>query len=164
MKLLKTTFILGLILLSAVSYGQRRGSNSTELGIRVASGWGNFAIDGAFPMSSTRLHADLGFGQNWIGTDFLFDFMFPIQDVDGLYVYAGPGFGIGLSFYDYYDYNRNVHYEGSDVHASLLGEVGIEYKVPQVPFTFGLDIRPAIHVVPNFGTNVYAGLNIRYRF
>lgn len=154
MKLIKTAIVIGIIMSSFLSYGQRKGSyNGTELGLRVEGGYYNsFSLDATFPISATpRLHADLSFGDGWLGFAGMFDFLHPFPTVDGLLIYLGPGFGLGFN-----DYGMS---------ASFLFELGIEYKFfDPVPLSIGFDLRPGIQLIPRLKPHGGAGLNVRYRF
>jgi hypothetical protein len=126
--------------------------NAQEVGIRFGNFYGNnVAIDGVFELGQfSRIHADVSFGNNGVGVDALWDFVYrPIGSSDfDYYIGAGPSLFLGDPF-----------------GLGAAGEIGIEYAFPDVPIAIGFDWRPTFRIVENtdFFVDVF-GLNVRYIF
>ena len=123
--------------------------NSQEAGLRFGEMAGNnIAIDGVYNFKDSRIHGDISFGEG-VGIDVVYDFVLnPITGVDNLYYYLGIGITTLIQ---------------SDYELGGVGEVGIEYRFPNIPLTLSLDYRPAIIVIEksDFHWNGF-GLNLRY--
>lgn len=143
--------ILGFFILMA---GLVFTSKAQELGVRFGDVvGGNVAVDGVFATSEfSRIHADVSFGDNGVGLDALWDFVYRPLEVDapGFFWYAG----VGPSLY--------LH---DPVWLSAAGEVGIDYRFEEVPISLSFDWRPTLRIVED--TNMLFGLfglNVRYVF
>ncbi|MDP4277794.1 MAG: hypothetical protein Q8914_09190 [Bacteroidota bacterium] len=98
-----------------------------------------------------RLEADLGFF-DWggIGLTGIYQWVWKLDDLsEGFAWYAGPG--AGLRF-------------GDGIGAAIVGQIGIEYTLQDLPLQFSLDARPGIPF--GFKDLGYGGaaLSIRYKF
>lgn len=127
-------------------------ANAQELGIRFGNFSGNnVAVDGVFELGQfSRIHADVSFGNDGVGIDALWDFLYrPIGTSDfDYYIGAGPSLFLGDPF-----------------GLSAAGEIGVEYAFPDVPIAIGFDWRPTFRIVEetDFFVDVF-GLNVRYVF
>jgi len=77
-------------------------TNAQEIGIRFGEMTGNnVAIDGIFSLGEfSRIHANLSFGDDGVGTDALYDFLNePLGDGFNWYIGAGPLLFITGPFY-----------------------------------------------------------------
>ena len=75
-------------------------------------------------------------------------------NVDGLYVYAGPGASLGLTLGEH-----------SSFGVGIMGVAGIEYTLPSVPLSFAIDYKPTLNLIPDIGGGWNnGGLSIRYTF
>lgn len=124
---------------------------SQEIGVRFGEvSRNNVAVDAVFQTSKSRIHANVSFGNNGVGLDALWDFVYkPLGgEAFNWYLGAGPSASIGDSFY-----------------LGVSGEIGLEYLFSGVPLTLGLDYRPTFWLIEE--TDFEAGgfgLNIRWRF
>ncbi|MDZ7847608.1 MAG: hypothetical protein U5L96_13040 [Owenweeksia sp.] len=139
--LLIITFSLGLGSLSA-----------QELGIRFGgvNGGGGAAIDAVFGTGPSRIHADLGFFNDAIGVDVLWDLVYrPLGgEAFNWYLGIGPSAVLGDPFF-----------------LGAAGELGLEYRFNSVPLVLGIDWRPTIWVVEETAFTAESfGLNLRYDF
>jgi hypothetical protein len=111
-----------------------------------------------------------GLAYFWNGTRFtgLYEFHGPINGVEGLKWYAGPGAHIGFwsnrwrrSYGEYY---RAYPYHS--VYIGLDGVLGLDYKISNAPLSLSIDWQPSF----NFGNGPdnygfysgFGGLGIRY--
>lgn len=127
-------------------------SNAQEVGIRFGNVDGNdVAVDGIFGLGEfSRIHADVSFGNDSVGIDALWDFLYKPLGIDDFkwYVGAGPSLLIGDPF-----------------RVGASGEIGIEYKFDGAPIAIGLDWRPTFWIVEDTDFDAGGfGLNVRYVF
>jgi hypothetical protein len=124
---------------------------SQEVGIRFGDALGgNVALDAVFGTGSSRIHADLAFG-NGVGLEVLWDVIYDQLGTSPLNWYLGVGpsalirdnyFGLGVA-----------------------GELGLEWVIEGAPITIGADWRPVFVLIEDtdFRADSF-GLNVRYRF
>lgn len=133
--------ILGSFSLQAQEIGVRFGEVSRN----------NVAVDAVIPTSGSRIHANVSFGNNGVGLDALWDFLYrPLGgEAFNWYIGAGPSASIG----------------DGDFYLGASGEIGIEYLFNGVPITIGADYRPTFWIVEDtdFEWGGF-GLNVRWRF
>jgi hypothetical protein len=143
--MMKKLFTISAILLmfSSFTFGQ-------EIGIRFGEvTGGNVAVDGVFSLGQfSRIHGDISFGNNGIGVDLLWDFIYQPLSGEAFKWYAGVGpflniqdpFGLGV-----------------------VGELGLDYHFNNVPISISADWRPSFRIIENTDFDVVGfGLNIRY--
>jgi hypothetical protein len=92
----------------------------------------------------------VGFFDNSVGIDALWDFLYKPLGDEAFNWYAG--FGPSLLI-------------GDDFGLGVSGEIGLEYRFTGAPIALGLDWRPTFWIIDNtrFGADSF-GLNIRYVF
>jgi hypothetical protein len=83
-------------------------------------------------------------------------------DVPGLYWYYGGGAHLG--FYNQRDVPWFQNQTGNITTLGVLGVVGIEYKIDEIPITIGFDVTPALNIIGHTGPWINAGIVIRYTF
>ena len=125
-------------------------TQAQEVGIRFGDVvGGNFAVDAVFGLGQfSRIHTDVSFGNDGVGVDALWDF---------LYKPLGPGFNwyVGVGPFAYL---------GDPFILGAAGEIGIEYHF-EIPLAIGVDWRPSFAIVENTDFEAgWFGLNIRYVF
>lgn len=126
--------------------------NAQELGVRFGNvTGGDVALDGVFSLGKfSRVHADVSFGDDIVGIDALWDFIYkPLgEEAFNWYVGAGPFLGLG-----------------NDFSLGAVGEVGIEYHFKGAPLALGIDWRPGFRLIDNtdFTADGF-GFNLRYVF
>jgi hypothetical protein len=143
MKIFLITLVF--IFVSVVGYSQ-------ELGVRFGDVLGNnVALDGLFRVGEfSRIHADLSFGNNGVGVEALWDFLYRPLGGEAVNWYVGVGPSLG--FFDTFILGAS-------------GEIGLEYKFNGVPISISGDWRPTFILLEN--TNFWAGgfgFNVRYVF
>jgi hypothetical protein len=125
--------------------------SSQEIGVRFGEFAGNnVAIDGVFAWKTSRVHADVTFGDG-VGIDALYDFIVqPFDGADNLYYYIGAGV---------------TTYFGDDFQLGAVAEAGLEYRFPTVPIALGIDYRPSFIIVEETDFDFGGfGFNARYVF
>jgi hypothetical protein len=83
--------------------------------------------------------------------------------ITGLYEIHAPAFSVsGLQWY--YGAGAHIGFYPGGVPIGIDGILGIEYKIFEIPFVVGLDIKPAIHL-NYFSASYFDGaLSLRYAF
>lgn len=168
-------FIVVLVLVVA-AYGATAQSNyKTGIGLRLGPTYGftikhfisdRVALEG---LVTSRYYGVGGFGRGgWNGNPGLTltglaEWHFPIGNVAGFNWFIGGGFHVGvLGGY------KNHPQFGDDRPYVLIGLDaigGIEYTLPNAPFTFQLDVKPSFHFVEYFGVWYNeAAITARYTF
>ncbi len=109
---------------------------------------------------STALELQLGFWNHGFSTTFLIEKHVPAFNEPGLQWYYGAG--AHASFYNHYHWakhyeNGRRYYTTDEVGIGIDGVIGIEYKIPQIPFAFSLDFVPYVEVISN--GDVWASVN-----
>jgi hypothetical protein len=128
-------------------------SKGQELGVRFGDvAGGNVALDALFKAGKfSRIHADLAFGNNGVGIEAVWNFLYKPLGGEAFYWYLGVGGSTRI---------------GDD--KFLLGpngEIGLEYKFKTIPFSVSADWRPVLWVVEETDFNAGGcGINIRYVF
>lgn len=140
------------IIIAFLLVGCFLGGNAQEIGLRFGDvSGGNVAIDGIFSMGEfSRVHADVSFGENGLGIDALWDFIYqPLGDeAFNWYAGVGPYIQINDPFY-----------------LGVVGEIGLEYQFTGAPIVLGLDWRPAVSIIEETDLHFAGfGLNVRYVF
>jgi hypothetical protein len=128
-------------------------ANSQELGFRLGDvAGGNAAVDGIFALGKfSRVHADVSFGDEGVGVEALWDFLYKRVDGEALKWYVGVG--------------PSILFGTPDAFIGASGEIGLEYRFEEVPIVLGLDWRPTLWIVDEteFHTRGF-GFNARYVF
>ncbi len=126
-------------------------TTAQELGLRWGDvSGGDVAIDGVFGLGQfSRVHADLSFGNDAVGIDLLWDFIYKPLGEEAFNWYAGVG------PYAVFDDPFTL---------GVMGELGLEYRF-DFPMSVSADWRPAFRIVENtdFSAGGF-GLNVRYIF
>ncbi len=97
-----------------------------------------------------------GFWQDWFNLTALFEVNANAFDVDGLNWYYGGGGHISFLTDDYRESGRYYN-RGEDFAIGIDGIVGIEYKIPPIPFAVSLDLKPLFEVYRS--GDVYFGID-----
>ena len=125
-------------------------AQAQELGLRFGDTVGNnVAIDGVFGWKSSRIHANVSFGDG-VGVEALYDFIYARLGQEAFNYYIGFGAFTWL---------------WNDFNLGISSELGIEYHFAGFPLVLGLDWRPSLKLVDDtdFSASRF-GLNIRYVF
>ena len=145
MKMKKLLSVLAFVTLCSAA-------NAQELGIRLVDALGNSeAVDAIFSTGKfSRIHADVSFGNNGVGVEALWDFLYrPLGGEEfNWYAGVGPSMRIDDPFW-----------------LGVSGEIGLEYRFKTAPVALGLDWRPTFMIVES--TEFWAGgfgFNARYVF
>ena len=81
--------------------------------------------------------------------------------------FYGAGAHIGFyngGIYKVYYSNRTYTYTSSSVNLGIDGIIGLEWKVPTIPFTVSADIKPVIEILHPIYGFLQGGFSIRYTF
>lgn len=146
---MRRIFLCACFALSCAIFNQVKGQ---EIGVRFGNVTASdVAFDAVFAFGQfDRLHTNVSFGDNQLGLDVLWDFLYEPLDEEALNWYLGAGPFLSL---------------GDDFQLGAVGEVGVEYHFREVPVSLGIDWRPAFRLVDNTDFTVKGfGINLRYVF
>ena len=139
-------------LLAVLAFVSVASAQPKAIGVRA--GYGGELSYQQYVAGSNFIEGDLGFwGDGGFSLTGLYNFDLGQSGMFGFY--AGPGAQIGV-------YNGG---ESSSLSLGVVGMLGVEMEIPEVPINISLDWRPAIYLVNGFrfGWNGFA-LGVRYRF
>ena len=131
---------------------------STAIGVR-AGGTSGLTIK-HFVRNYSAIEGIIGFHPNAFSLTALYEKYAGIG-APGLHWYYGGGGHVAFEsgrFYSYNDGNKwRRNYSDGEVALGIDGILGIEYKIPPIPFAISLDVKPFIEV--NTGGGTYIGLD-----
>ncbi|MFI5218332.1 MAG: hypothetical protein ACHQNT_02505 [Bacteroidia bacterium] len=134
----------------------------TGIGLRAGAFWG-FNVK-HFIAENKALEGILHFRYGGFGICGLYEVHVVAFKVPQLKFYYG--FGAHIGFYGekhYYD-NNNVYYGENTTTLGIDGIAALEYKITNIPFVVGVDIKPFIDLINPGPTNWDGALNIRFVF
>jgi hypothetical protein len=101
----------------------------------------------------------------------LFEKHLPIFEVDGMNLLFGGGVHVGrwrrVAYYTPQFDDENVYYVkrfDNTPSAGVDGIVGVEYKIPDIPFSIGADIKPFVDVFHPYESWAEGAITVRYVF
>ena len=151
--------ILVLVLVTCTQTAHAQRSYNTSIGLRLGNTSGitikgfvsdRLALEGII---STRFWS-LNRG-NVMFTGLL-EWHFPIGNIQGFNWFIGGGVHVGIYT------NNNNQTGGTYAGLDIIG--GIEYTLPDAPFTFQADLKPTIQVVGGFLWFGDLAVSVRYAF
>ena len=149
---LKKLFFAGL-LIAAFSATANAQNYQTALGIRL--GLENGISRKHFLSSSNAVEGILSISAYHFQLTGLYEYQRPLPGAPGLDWFIGLGAHIGSIYHKNYT-NRML------VGADFI--IGLEYAFPTVPFTLGLDWKPAVNFVGNWNEYWYAPFAFTARY
>src|SRR4051812_3618593 len=130
-------------------------SYNKAIGIKFPVGFGVSYKKFITPKAAMEFQALAG-TQSFM-VDGLYEFHFPIANVEGLNWYVGPGVHVG--FYRN-DYQKSYN---SKMDLGIDGVAGLDYKFSGLPVNVSLDWQPSLSFTGNSGAHAaYGGVAIRY--
>lgn len=150
---MKCSLLVFSLLFTFTLFGQRY---TNSVGLKFAS-LGSTQINGKhFLNENNALEVSLGGNTNYVWVQGNFEWQSTLfEDLD-YYIGAGPGFGIFTG-------NSIIPSSANDRYMiGVNGFLGVEYKLPDYPFTFSLESGPYVQINPNFNLGWNVGLAARY--
>lgn len=152
------------ILNEGVSSAQALGSDyHAAIGLRAGETAGiTFKIN---TNQNSGLEFIAGILSNWFSLTGLYEKNSPAFKVEGMKWYYGGGGHIAFATKAYNQEERS--YSGGEEYAlGLDGIVGLEYKIPQIPFAISIDMKPLIEIYQSGYLNVGLdpGFGIKFTF
>ena len=177
--IVKTTFtVLFMLLMMIPAKAQDLNDLSSKMyswdysnAIGVRAGY-NGALTLKHKFGSTALEGMIEAWDHGIRTRLLLENHVPAFDVTGLQWYYGAGGHLSFSNAHWHNGHENHshpyhhHYYGSEMGLGVDGVLGIEYKIPPIPFAISVDVIPQIEVVTDgrvWGT-IEPGVGIKFAF
>jgi hypothetical protein len=141
------TVIFIFILSDSIISAQSKGSTyKAAIGLRAGETSGlTFKIH-TNPGSGLEFIA--GLWDNWFSLTGLYEKNAPAFNLNGMEWYYGGGGHLAFAADNYY--HEGHSYTRAEAYAlGLDGIVGLEYKIPEIPFAISLDIKPLIEIDGN---------------
>jgi len=157
------TSISLIIFLAAAANGQSlTGDYKAAIGIRAGETSG---VTFKFRTSSaSNIELLAGIWSDWLSLTALYERNAQAFNVNGLRWYYGGGghvaFATGI-------YNSGRLYtRGSDFAVGVDGVVGLEYKIPPIPFAISIDIKPLLEIYRNGDVwlGIDPGIGVKFTF
>lgn len=180
MKVMKTIKILALVAFLLFTFNVNAQDNDkmpslaintssykTAIGLRAGETSG-LTIK-RFIGSNTALEGIVGVWSHGLSTTILFEKYTPAFNVNGLNWYYGGGghiaFETSRTVY-YYRNGRYDKYHDGSIGLGIDGLIGIEYKIPTIPFALSLDVKPFIEIISrgDIWISLDPGLGIKVTF
>ena len=116
-------------------------------------------------MNSNSIELMAGFWVDFISLTALFEKNVPAFDVEGMNWYFGGGGHISFFTQEVND-DRWYYRQGEGYALGIDGIVGLEYKIPPIPFAVSLDLKPFVEVDRNGDVHlgIDPGLGIKFTF
>jgi hypothetical protein len=133
-----------IMLLTCTSLTGLAQDYDTGIGVRGGVAWGLtvkhfITTDGAGELILTRRH-------NGFNTTGLFEQHLPVFDTEGFYFFYGGGVHLGL-----WNTDQDKVLHDLKVYAGIDGIIGLEYSLEDLPLSVGLDWKPGINIISDFG-------------
>ncbi len=139
-------------------------SYSTAIGLRAGETSGLTIKQ--FIGSRSALEGILGIWPNALSGTLLYE-RYASTGVNGLsWYYGGGGHAAFQTTRVYYYPDRYYYYRRGDVGLGVDGILGIEYKIPPIPFAISLDVKPYLEANTAGGiyTSLDPGLGVKVTF
>lgn len=150
------TLVLGLLFSSTVVQAQGLSIDSpnyrTAIGVRGGELGGFTFKHFRSPASAFELILGLGYRHPSVfSLTLLHERHVPAFQVSGMRWYYGGGGHVALvgarsGYYDHPWGRRRYYYEGGAFGIGIDGILGLEYKIPPIPFAISFDLKPYIEV------------------
>jgi len=107
----------------------------------------------------------LGIWDNWISLTGLYEKRAEAFNVNGMKWYYGAGGHLAFETNNYYEGGR-YYTRSNDFALGVDGIVGLEYKIPQIPFAVSVDIKPLLEIYRNgnFYLSADPGVGVKFTF
>ena len=97
---------------------------------------------------------------NGINATALYEQHLPVFDTGGFYFFYGGGLHFGL-----WNKDQHLFLKDAKAYSGIDGIIGLEYVLVDIPLSIGLDWKPGINVISDFGFFIdEIALSIRYVF
>jgi len=142
------------LIITAVVRGQSlTGEYRAAIGIRAGETSG---ITFKFPTGGgSKVELIAGIWSNWLNLTALYEKNVSAFNVNGMKWYYGGGGHVAFATGTYNE--GRVYTRGDDFAIGVDGVVGLEYKIPPIPFAISVDIKPLLEIYRN--GNVFLGID-----
>lgn len=115
--------------------------------------------------STSRVELLAGIWSDWLSLTALYEKHVAAFNINGMRWYYGGGGHVSFATGDYYRGGR-IYSRGDDYAVGVDGMVGLEYKIPPIPFAISLDIKPFMEIYRNgdLYLGIDPGIGIKFTF
>jgi hypothetical protein len=166
MKILKKLFITIVVYLLVVNVANSQSLTPDYLAaIGIRSGETSGITFKYNTGSASSIEFLAGIWSDWLNLTALFEKNTAAFNVSGLRWYYGAGGHISFATGKYYNEGR-FYRRGDDYALGVDGIVGIEYKIPPIPFCLSLDIKPLMEFYKNgdLYMGIDPGIGVKFTF
>jgi hypothetical protein len=138
------------------------GNYRTGIGLRTGETSGVAVKFNAQKAASIEIIA--GIWSDWLSLTGLYEKNVPAFNIEGMRWYYGGG---GHVAFQTDTFNNGRYYDrGDDFALGIDGIVGLEFKIPPIPFAVSLDIKPFLEIYNNGDVfmAIDPGLGIKFTF
>jgi hypothetical protein len=166
MKVVKRTLVsLGALLLVSVTLSSQSFDADYKVALGLRAGYPSGITLKFRTANESSVELIAGFWTGMFNLTALYEKNVPAFNVEGMNWYFGGGGHI--TFLSARDKEHDWYYNRGEGYAiGLDGIVGLEYKIPPVPFAISIDLKPTIEIDRN--SSVYfgidPGLGIKFTF
>jgi len=157
--------ILVFITLTGAATGQSlTGNYRTGIGIRAGETSGLTVKFNTQKGSSVELIT--GIWSDWLSFTGVYEKNVPAFNIDGMRWYYGAGGHVAFQT-DKFDFHNGRYYDrGDDFALGIDGIVGLEFKIPPIPFAISIDIKPFLEIYNNGDLffDFDPGLGVKFTF
>ena len=144
-------------------------SNTYNTAIGIRGGVTSGLTIKHFTSNTAAVEGILGLWNNGLSATVTFQRYVPAFEVDGLSWYYGMGGHIAIETGTVITGSRGervLGYERNALGLGVDGILGIEYKIPPIPFAVSIDMKPFAEVNTNggIGVSLDPGLGIKFAF
>jgi len=157
------SLIFCFLMISALSGQSLTGDYHAAIGLRVGETSGvSFKFRSG---SSSKVELLAGFWSDWLSLTALYEKNVQAFSVEGMNWYYRGGGHVSFATGSYYADGRHFT-RGEDYAIGLDGILGLEYKIPPIPFAISVDLKPMMEMYRNGDIYVLIdpGIGIKFTF
>jgi hypothetical protein len=115
--------------------------------------------------SSTGFEIIAGIWSNWLSLTGLYEKRAAAFNVEGMKWFYGAGGHVVFKTSTYYNEGRTYD-RGDQFALGVDGIVGLEYKIPQIPFAISLEVKPLMEINAdgNMFLSIDPGFGVKFTF
>lgn len=106
-----------------------------------------------------------GLWSDWFSLTALYEKHTNAFNVNGMNWYYGAGGHVSFATGNYYN-NGRLYTRGDDFAVGVDGVVGLEYKIPPIPFAVSIDLKPLLEIYRNgdLYVGIDPGIGVKFTF
>jgi hypothetical protein len=147
---------IGLVLLSITRVSAQSPVNDYRFAIGIRAGETSGFTFNLNSVKPTGMEFIVGLWSNWVSLTALYEKRAPAFNTNGLKWYYGAGGHVAFATATYFQEGR-TYPRGDNLGIGMDGVIGLEYKIPEIPFALNINLKPLIEI--NRVQNVFFGID-----